>query len=133
MKTAQGRIRVLVAEDNADLSATLCALVDQEPDMAIAGTVSRGEALLEAALDGRARVVVLDLNLGGESSIAPMRSVLREIPQLGVVVYSGYDRCDIADALSSLGVHEYVSKSGRTADLLAAIRRAAGDTADTGC
>jgi DNA-binding NarL/FixJ family response regulator len=48
------------------------------------------------------------------------------------VVYSGYDRCDIADALSSLGVHEYVSKSGRTADLLAAIRRAAGDTAGTG-
>ena len=125
MTTPQDCIRVLIAEDSADLRAALCALVELEPDMAIVGTVERGDAILESVRVGRARVVVLDLNLGGESSLAPMRAVLREIPQLGVVVYSGYDRCDIADALASLGVHEYVSKSAHAAELLAAIRRVA--------
>ena len=132
MATPHGRIRVLVAEDNSDLSATLCALLEQEPDMAIAGAVDRAEAMLDAVRDGRARVVVLDLNLGGESSVAAMQAVLRAVPQLRIVVYSGYDRCDIADALSSLGVTEYVSKSAHAAELLAAIRRAADGTEGAG-
>ncbi|HEX9207236.1 MAG TPA: response regulator [Steroidobacteraceae bacterium] len=132
MDTSPGCIRVLVAEDNADLSAALRALVEQEPDMELAGAVDRCGDLLGAVRDGRAHVVVLDLDLGGESSVGPMRAVLHEVPRLAVVLYSGYDRCDLARALPSLGNYEYVAKSGDAAELLTAIRRAARGTPGAG-
>lgn len=116
---------MVIAEDNFDLSAALCALVEQEPDMQVAGTVERCDGLFAALRDGAAQVVVLDLNLGGQSSIAPMRAVWRELPGLAVVVYSGEDFAEVAGALRSLGPCEYVSKSGDAAELLAAVRRAA--------
>jgi DNA-binding NarL/FixJ family response regulator len=124
MPSPQNPIRVVIAEDNLDLSAALCALVEQEPDMDLVGHVDRCDGLLAALRDGAANVVVLDLNLGGQSSIAQMRVVWRELPELAVVVYSGYDFAEVAGTLRSLGPCEYVSKSGDAAELLAAVRRA---------
>ena len=132
MHTSQPSIRVVIAEDNLDLSAALCALVDQEPDMQVVGTVERCGELAAALRDGKARVVVLDLNLGGQSSVAQMRIARRELPDLAVVVYSGYDLNDIASALPALGACEYVSKAGDPCELLAAVRRAANSTTGAG-
>ena len=132
MSESQPTIRVVIAEDNRDLSTALCALLEQEPDLQVVATVDRCEGLLGALRDGSAQVVVLDLNLGGQSSVAQMRAVRRELPDLAVVVYSGYDFNDIASALPALGECEYVSKSGDAAELLAAVRRAANGTAGAG-
>jgi DNA-binding NarL/FixJ family response regulator len=132
MNALQPPIRVVIAEDNPDLSAALGALVEQEPDMQLVATVDRCDRLPEVLRNGTANVVVLDLNLGGQSSVAPMRAIRQELPELAVVIYSGYDFGDIGSALPSLGACEYVSKSGDAATLLAAIRRAANGTAGAG-
>jgi DNA-binding NarL/FixJ family response regulator len=124
MKTPQVVFRVLVAEDNADLSAAVCELIASEPDMRVAASIDNCSALLSTARDADVDVVVLDLNLSGESSVPAMKTVQRELPDVAVVVFSGYDRQDISSALASLGHFEYVSKSGDPSDLIDAIRRA---------
>ena len=132
METPQPPIRVVIAEDNGDLTSALCALFEQEPDLQVTATVDRCDELSGALRRGAAQVVVLDLNLGGQSSLASMHAALSEMPGLAVVVYSGYDRRDIESALPRLGATEYVSKSGDAAELLAAIRRAARNAAGAG-
>lgn len=132
METSQRAIRVVIAEDNADLTGALCALFGQEPDLQVTATVDQCGDLLGALRRGAAQVVVLDLNLGGQSSIAYMHEARSEMPGLAVVVYSGYDERDIAGALPQLGATEYVSKSGDAAELLAAIRRAATNVTGAG-
>lgn len=118
------RTRVLVAEDNADLAGALGALVQGEPDLELVGTIDRaGDLLRAASVD--VDVVVLDLNLAGESSVPAMREVCARSPRVAVVIYSGYDRADVSAALPALGRCEYVSKSGDALELLAAVRRVA--------
>ena len=124
MDGAQENLRVLVAEDNADLCAAVCALIDAEPDLRVVAAIDRVEQLLDSVREHVADVVVLDLNLDGHSSVAPMQAVLRHLPHIAVVVYSGYDRSDLATALPMLGACEYVSKTGDALELLDAIRRA---------
>ena len=70
-------------------------------------------------------VVILDLNLAGESSVPALHAMRRELPRVGVVVYSGYDRCDLSSVLPDDGSVEYVSKAGEANTLLDAIRRVA--------
>jgi DNA-binding NarL/FixJ family response regulator len=120
--------RVLVAEDNTDLSAAVSELIDAEPDMQVVASVSDTEALLQTARDAAVHVIVLDLNLAGESSVPAMKRVQHELPDVAVVIYSGYDRHDIEGALVSLGRCEYVSKTGDPVTLLEAIRRVAATT-----
>jgi DNA-binding NarL/FixJ family response regulator len=123
------RIRVLVAEDNVDLAAAVCELLRAEPDIDVAGVIGQADALERSVRELDVAVVILDLNLSGGSSVPAMQSVRQAFPRLGVVVYSGYDRTDIAAALPALGAAEFVSKSGEVTELLDAVRRSAGKTA----
>lgn len=125
MQRALEPIRVVIAEDNADLSAAVCALLESEPDIEVVGAIDRADALLDTVRDGQARVVVLDLNLAGCSSVPAMDVMRRELPGVAVVIYSGYDRHDVAGALPTIGAIEFVSKSGDVMDLLQAVRRVA--------
>jgi DNA-binding NarL/FixJ family response regulator len=123
------RIRVLVAEDNGDLAAAVCELLRAEPDIDVVGVIEDADALERTVRELDVTVVILDLNLSGGSSVPAMQSVRRGLPHIGVVVYSGYDRRDIAAALPALGTAEFVSKSGEVTELLEAVRRSAGKSA----
>ena len=124
MSEATSRITVLVAEDNRDLADAMCELLGLEPDIVIASVVTDASALLEATRMHAPRVVILDLNLAGGSSVPAMQAARRE-RAMGLVVYSGYDPRDIAGALPALGTCEFVSKTGEVGELIAAVRRAA--------
>jgi len=119
------RIRVLVAEDNADLAFAVRELLRTEPDIDVVGVVGDAASLCESVRTLDAQVVILDLNLSGGSSVPAMQVVRRERPRTGIVVYSGYDRADLASALPSLGDCECVSKSGEVSELIDAVRRTA--------
>ena len=123
------RIRVLVAEDNGDLASAVCELLRAEPDIDVVGVIGDAAALERSVRDLDVQVVILDLNLSGGSSVPAMQSVRHERPRTGVVVYSGYDRADIAAALPALGACEFVSKSGEVTELIEAVRRSAHKTA----
>ncbi|MEY2921387.1 MAG: hypothetical protein RL261_2692 [Pseudomonadota bacterium] len=130
MEFGNHRIRVLVAEDNRDLAAAICALIAAEPDMQVDGTVDRAGDLLEAAANSE--VLVLDLDLGGESSVPAMTQLHRSHPGMAIVVYSGYDQCDLGAALAQMDRCHYVAKTGDPDELLGAIRRAAKAAAVSG-
>ena len=119
------RIRVLVAEDNADLAFALREVLRTEDDIDVVGVVGDVASLFETVCTLDAHVVILDLNLAGGSSVPAMQSVRRERPHTGIVVYSGYDRADLESALPALGDCECVSKSGDVVDLIDAVRRTA--------
>ena len=123
MSNASSCLRVLVAEDNEDLRAAICALLSAEPDMVVAGEASTAPEIAAMACARDADIVVLDLNLRGESSVAAMRALQQQRPNVAAVIYSGYDSAAVMSGLEGLQPCLYVSKSGDGMDLLSAIRR----------
>ena len=132
MESGNNRIRVLVAEDNRDLAAAIRALIAAEPDMQVHGTVGRTCDLLDAAAKHAAHVLVLDLDLGGESSVPALVQLRQSCPAMAIVVYSGYDRCGLSTVLAQTDCCEYVAKTGDPDALIGAIRRAAQGAAGAG-
>lgn len=126
MAKSPSPIRVLLAEDNRDLAVAVRALLEAEDDMTVAAVVECAADLLDSIRASRAEVVILDLNLDGGSSVPPMKQARAAIPDLAVVVFSGYDERDVASALHGLGEAEFVTKNGEVTALLDAVRRAAG-------
>ena len=62
-------LRVLIAENHRDLSDVMSQLIDTEPDMQCVGQVSDASAVLAAARDTSADVLILDLMLQGGSGL----------------------------------------------------------------
>jgi DNA-binding NarL/FixJ family response regulator len=132
MTASANAIDVLVAEDNQDLCTAVCELIDAESDMRVAGTVARVAELLDAVMSAAPRVLVLDLDLGGESSMPVLHSLRTLSPKLAVVVYSGHDPHSLAHVFSQIGQCEYVTKTGDATELLDAIRRGVQKTTGAG-
>jgi DNA-binding NarL/FixJ family response regulator len=122
------RIGVLLAEDNEDLAEMLRASIEQEPDLKWVGCVNtvaalRGERPTDAA------VVVLDLELGGESSLPHLPQLRESMPDVAFVIFSGHNHPPLIRAALEAGASRYVVKSEGLDALLRAIRESARGTA----
>jgi DNA-binding NarL/FixJ family response regulator len=129
MPVAAPGFGVLIAEDNPDLREALRVIIDGEPGMHVAGTVARVPELLDTMRGSTARVLVLDLDLGGESSVPALQTLRAQHPQLAVVIFSGSGRDACTHVADRIGRCEYVMKTGEVMPLLEAIRRSAAEAA----
>jgi DNA-binding NarL/FixJ family response regulator len=116
-------IRVAVVDDHPLVREGTAALIDRQDDMAIAGVAGSLQELRPILDAGSTNVLLLDLRLGKESGFELLRSDAR-MP--AVVVVTSYDYPQYADAALRLGAAGFVVKTAPTAELLDAIRRAAG-------
>jgi DNA-binding NarL/FixJ family response regulator len=118
-------IRILIAEDNADLRATMVALLGTEADLrCVAETGELQQVGVLAAATGP-RVIILDIELNGQSSLPRLGILRRELPDARFLVYSGHALPELIDAALAAGASEYVLKSGDPDELVRAIRRCA--------
>ena len=132
MEFGNNRIRVLVAEDNRDLAAAICALIAAEPDMQVTAPWVAPATCSMRPRSKAAQVLVLDLDLGGESSVSALMQLRQSCPAMAIVVYSGYDQRDLSTVLAQTDRCEYVAKTGDPDELIGAIRRAAQGAAGAG-
>jgi len=116
-------IRVLIAEDNADLRDLLVTLVSAEPDLKCVGTAEDVDAVIAACTtDPRADVLVLDLELQGRSSIDVLKTVRTAGCRMTIVVFSGHSHPEMIRHTLAAGADAYVPKTGDFELLLDAIR-----------
>jgi DNA-binding NarL/FixJ family response regulator len=115
-------LRVLIAEDNADLRDLLVTLVSAEPDLKCVGTAEDVEAVIASTAEHKADVLVLDLELQGRSSIDVLKTVRGNGSKITIVVFSGHSHPEMIRHTLAAGADAYVPKTGDYALLLDAIR-----------
>ena len=132
-----GRLRVLIADDNADLRAYLATML---ADKYAVDTVSDGAALVAAALAQRPDVIVSDARMPFIDGLEAAR-LLREdtrTADIPIVLLSGSGADDAAGAAIDAGVDDYLVKPFTIAELIARVaalarrRLAFRESADAG-
>jgi len=115
-------LRVLIAEDNADLRDLLVTLVSAEPDLKCVGTAEDVDAVISSTAQQIADVLVLDLELQGRSSIDVLKSVRSAGSKITIIVFSGHSHPEMIRHTLAAGADAYVPKNGDFELLLDAIR-----------
>ncbi|TLY60275.1 MAG: response regulator transcription factor [Gammaproteobacteria bacterium] len=82
-------VRVLIAENQRDLSDVMSELIDTEPDMQCVGQVSDASQVVAAARNSSANVLILDLMLQGGSGLPLVEQLTSALPGLRVIIFSG--------------------------------------------
>ena len=116
------RLRVLVAEDGADLRRLLALTIDAEADLRCVGTVGSHDALPALVAELQPDVLVLDLVLEDGSSLPLIGRLRAEHPRMRIVLYSGYVGSVVLGEARRRGATACVAKGTDYDYLLDAIR-----------
>ena len=120
--TTPRRPRVLLADDHAVVLEGLRRVL--EPECEIAGTVTNGRALVEAALRLKPDVVVADISMPLLNGIEAVQQLKKSAQNVRVVFLTMHSDVSYAAKALEAGGLGFVLKSSAADELLTAIREA---------
>jgi two-component system response regulator NreC len=124
-----GTITIILADDHEIVRDGLRRIVEAEGDMEVVAEAGDAEAARRRTSGLKPAVLVLDLNMPGEPSLATIPSILEGSPETAVVVLTMQDDPAFAREAFRLGARAFVVKHAAGAELVDAIRAASrGET-----
>ena len=122
---ARASITIVLADDHQVVRSGLRMLLEAEEGFEVLGEAGNVTAALQTVFDHRPHVLVLDLNMSGESSLSAIPRLRRESPGTQVVVLTMQDELAFAREALRAGALGYVLKDAADAELVQAVRSAA--------
>ena len=121
--TTQAPIRIFSVDDHPLLREGIAALVNNQPDMVIAGEASTGGEALQLFKELKPDVTLLDLRLPDMSGIDILIALRSEFPDARVIMLTTFEGdVEIHRALQA-GARGYLLKNMPPAELLDVIRQ----------
>ncbi|MEU8894885.1 response regulator transcription factor [Nocardia sp. NPDC048505] len=115
-------IRVLVAEDVRILREALIGLLTLEPDIDVVVSLDAGGGIVDAALEHRPDIAVLDIELPEVNGLDAARELRERLPGCRVLILTGLGRPGNLRRGIAAGVAGFLLKDSRPQDLTDAIR-----------
>jgi two-component system invasion response regulator UvrY len=118
-------IRVFVADDHAVVRRGVLQILEDVPDVVVAGEAGSGRETLRGVQETEPDVLLLDIAMpegGGVEVLAQVRSLR---PELRVLILSVYPEKQYAIRALRAGAAGYLTKESAPEELVAAIRKAA--------
>lgn len=117
-----GKIRVLLAANDANVRRELKRLLCKQPDITLLAEAANGMVAVEMARQLRPDVVILDIFMPLLNGIEATRLITGELSTVRVIVFSIDPAEAMVNAAQEAGAAAYLSKSNHLDDLIAAIR-----------
>lgn len=122
MPVSTDLIRVALVEDDSRIRASLISLFELADGCRCVNAFASAEEALAGAVADIADVVLMDINLPGQSGIECVAELKRRNPALLVIMLTVYEDADKIFAALRAGASGYLLKRTPPAELLEAIR-----------
>ena len=123
--SSSGTIRLVLADDHAVVRSGLRMLLDSEPGFEVVAEASDVESAKRYVRGHHPKVLVLDLNMPGGSSLEAIPILRQESPDTQIVVLTMQQEPAFAREALGAGALGYVLKEAADDELVEAVRRAA--------
>jgi signal transduction histidine kinase/ActR/RegA family two-component response regulator len=120
--------RVLIVDDHKIMREGLKRLLRFEADLEVVGEAEDGFQAVAMTDELEPDVVIMDVNLGEMGGVEATRRILAKRPQVRVIGLSMHADDDVARAMREAGAAAYLTKSGPSRELIAAIRGETGSS-----
>ncbi len=122
---ASRSIRVLIADDHALMREGTRQILEDQPDLVVAGEAQDGEEAVALALRLHPDVVLMDIAMPKLNGIEATRQIKQARPATTVLVLTAYDDDQYIYALLDAGAAGYLLKNVRGEELAKAVRAVA--------
>jgi DNA-binding NarL/FixJ family response regulator len=119
---ADGRIRVLVADDHPVVRAGLAAVLVQQDDLELVGEAENGDRAVAMYREHQPDVCLMDLRMPVMDGVEAIRTITAEFPAARILALTTYEGdADIRRALEA-GARGYLLKDMLLTDVIRAVR-----------
>ncbi len=118
-------IRILIVDDHPLVRRGLAGVLASAQDIEVVGAVADGALAADAAADGQADIVLMDLSMPGMDGVEATAEVLARCPDACVVVLTSFAEQSQVLAALDAGAVGYLLKDSEPDDLVQAVRQAA--------
>ncbi|MGY1774140.1 response regulator [Blastococcus sp. SYSU D00813] len=126
---AEGRIRVVLVDDQQMVRAGFRMVIDSQPDLTVVGEAGTGDEAVRLLARTPADVVLMDVRMPGTDGIEATRQVTARPDPPRVVVLTTFDLDEYVVAAIGAGASGFLLKDAPPEEMLAAIRTVhAGDS-----
>ena len=119
-------ITIVLADDHAVVRSALRMLLDAESDFQVVREAGDVESAVRYTRGHKPRVLILDLNMPGGPSLAAIPAIREASPETRIVVLTMQSEPAFAREAMQAGVLGYILKEAADAELVKAVRMAAG-------
>jgi two-component system, NarL family, response regulator len=116
------KIRVLLVDDHLAIRLGLASILDDQPDMMVAGEAAHGRAALELFEKHAPDIVLLDLRLPGLGGVEIIKLLREKNAAVRVIALTTLDQEEEIFRAIEAGAQGYLLKDMRKEDLIEAIR-----------
>ena len=122
-------IRVTVADDHPVVRAGLSALLASLDGIEVVGIAATGRQAVDQVLSARPDVVLMDLKMPDLDGFGATREIVRNAPEVAVLVLTMFDDDDSVFAAMQAGARGYLVKGSEQEDIERAVRAVAAGEA----
>ncbi len=115
-------IRIVIAEDQAQVRRGVAHLLSLEPDMEVAGQACNGVEAIELARVLHPDVILMDLHMPVKGGEAATREIIQLLPATQILVLTTLNDDETVFEAVRAGAHAYLLKDAAEDELLETIR-----------
>jgi DNA-binding NarL/FixJ family response regulator len=115
--------RVFIVDDHPLVREGLTNLINGQNDLIVCGEAKGSAEAMEGIENEQPDAAVIDISLTNESGLELIKNLVRQFPQVAVIVLSMHDETLYAERALRAGARGYVMKHETSKNVLASIRR----------
>ena len=125
-RPAEAPLRVVIADDQASVREGLVLLLGLLPGIEVTAAAADGQQALDLVAEHHPDAILLDLHMPVIDGIQATRTLTAEHPEVAIVILTTFaDDTSVMSALRA-GARSYLTKDADRADIVRALRSAAG-------
>jgi DNA-binding NarL/FixJ family response regulator len=103
-------IRLLVVDDHPMFRQGICDVLETDPLMSVVGEAADGDVAIEVAFETKPDVIMMDINLPTINGLQVTRKIKQQMPEVKVVMITGYDDAEQVFHAIRAGASAYCPK-----------------------
>jgi DNA-binding NarL/FixJ family response regulator len=124
--TVASKSRVFIVDDHPLVREGLTNLINAQDDVMVCGEARDSAGAIDGIAKERPEVAVIDISLANESGLELIKNLVRQFPQVALIVLSMHDEALYAERALRAGARGYVMKHETSKSVLASIRQVLG-------
>lgn len=118
-------IRIAIVDDHAMVRAGLRQFFADQSDFAVVAEAANGREALDVVRHGGIDVLVMDISMPGQSGVDALVAIKARVPELPVLILSGFPEEHYATTMLRHGASGYLNKDCDPEEVVRAIRMVA--------
>jgi DNA-binding NarL/FixJ family response regulator len=118
--------RIILADDHEFLVEGLLSILKEQSSFEVVATAHNGVALIDAVLQHRPDLVILDMNMPGYDGLHCLDRIKTDLPKTKVLVLTNYNKSELVNEVKKRKAEGYLIKNSSASELTEVISKILG-------